>query len=106
MTLDRKSAHAALSSGTLVDRQDFEVLAHDIVDGLCDVIDAVAKQVAQQEVAKQRHARGLGIGSWEGNTGRAIPSNETETEKLQARQVKALETIAQALNRISARGES
>jgi hypothetical protein len=49
-----------------------------------------------------RHARGLGVGSWEGIAGPAPstsspPSNETEAEKLQTRQVKALEQIAYAL---------
>ena len=101
MSLDRKSAHAALTTAAPVSRQDFEVLAHDIVDNLCDVIDSIAKLAAAQELQYHRHARGLGVGSWEGIAGpskAAPPSNETEAEKLQQRQVAALEQIAYALS--------
>jgi hypothetical protein len=82
----RRNAHAALTTATPVDRLDFVRLAHDIVDNLCDVIDAVAAQAAAQEL--QRHRR---------PSTSSPPSKETEAELLQQRQVKALEQIAYAL---------
>lgn len=128
MSLDRKSAHAALTGASLVGRGDFDRLAHDIVDNLCDVIESVAKQAAAQSVEHVRrlravvdalekadaeraemieeHRRQIKIAQAE-NIGRVMaravpaPSNETEAEKLQARQVKAIETIALALTLIA-----
>lgn len=90
MSPDRQSAHATLTRATMVDRLEFEALAHDIVDSLCDVIDAVGKQAAAQELRHQHYIRRL-----------PPPSNETEAEMLQARRVKALEAIALALTAIA-----
>jgi len=106
MTLDRNLAHAVLSSAALVSSAELERTAHDIVDNLWGVIDVVAKQAAAQELQHQRHARGLGVGSWEGVTGPAPsrsppPSNETESERQHERQTLALESIADFLKRIA-----
>jgi len=91
-TLNRTGAHAALFSGTTLDRLEYEQLAHDIVDDLCNVTDAVANQAAAQSHAYLNHPRP--------STSR-LPSNETEKEQLQARRVKALEAIALALTTIA-----
>ena len=93
-TLNRTGAHAALFSGTTLDRFEFEQLAHDIVDDLCNVTDAVAAQAAAQSHASiHRHRASTS----------PPPSNETEKERLQARRVKALEAIATALTTIAKR---
>lgn len=91
-TLNRTGAHAALFSGTTLDRLEFEQLAHDLIDDLCNVTDAVAAQAAAQSHAYLNHPRP--------STSRP-PSNETEKEQLQTRRVKALEAIATALTTIA-----
>jgi hypothetical protein len=90
MSFDRRSAHAALTRATMLDRLEFETVAHDVVESLCDVIDAVGKEAAAQELQHQHYIRRL-----------PPPSRETEAEKLQARRVKALEAIALALTAIA-----
>jgi hypothetical protein len=91
-TLNRTGAHAALFSGTTLDRLEFEQLAHDIVDDLCNVTDAVAAQAAAHSHASIHRHR---------SSTSTPPSNETEKELLQARRVKALEAIATALTTIA-----
>lgn len=91
-TLNRKGAHDALVRGTLLDRLEFEQLAHDLVDDLCNVTDVLAKQCAAQTHAAINHPRP--------STSRP-PTNETEKEQLQARRVKALEAIATALTTLA-----
>lgn len=91
-TLDRKGAHVALYSATTLDRLEFEQLAHDIVDDICNVTDAVAAQAAAQSHANIHRHR---------SSTSTPPSNETEKEQLQARRVKALEAIATALTTIA-----
>lgn len=86
--LNRTGAHAALFSGTTLDRLEFEQLAHDLVDDLCNVTDAVAAQAAAQTKNYLFPARSS-----------TTTTNETET--LQARRVKALEAIALALTTIA-----
>lgn len=91
-TLNRKGAHDALVRGTFLDRLEFEQLAHDLVDDLCNVTDAVAKQAVAQTHHYINHHR---------PSTSPTPSNETEKETLQARRVKALEAIALALTTIA-----
>jgi hypothetical protein len=91
-TLNRRGAHDALVRGTFLDRLEFEQLAHDLVDDLCNVTDAVAKQAVAQTHAYINHPR---------PSTSPVPSNETEKETLQARRVKALEAIALALTTIA-----
>jgi hypothetical protein len=90
MSLDRNLAHAVLSSAALVSTAELERTAHEIVDRLWGIIDAVAAQAAAQEM--QRHRR---------PSTSPPPSRETEAELLQARRVKALEAIAIALTTIA-----
>jgi hypothetical protein len=91
-TLNRKGAHDALVRGTFLDRLEFEQLAHDLVDDLCNVTDVIAKQCAAQTHAYINRPR---------PSTSSAPSNETEKEKLQARRVAALETIAIALTTLA-----
>lgn len=94
----RAASHDRLISGGILDREDFTQLAHDIVDNLVDVIDAIARQAAGQTLdsilAQRRPPTRFG-GAVVG------PSNETEAELVEARKVKALETIALALTLIA-----
>jgi hypothetical protein len=87
-SLNRTGAHAALVRGTTLDRLEFEQLAHDLVDDLCNVTDAVAAQAVAQTRNYLFPARSS-----------TTTTNETET--LQARRVKALEAIATALTTIA-----
>ena len=87
-SLNRTGAHAALVRGTTLDRLEFEQLAHDLVDDLCNVTDAVAAQAVAQTRNYLFPARSS-----------TTTTNETET--LQARRVKALEAIALALTTIA-----
>ena len=87
-SLNRTGAHAALVRGTTLDRLEFEQLAHDLVDDLCNVTDAVAAQAVAQTRNYLFPARPT-----------TTTTNETET--LQARRVKALEAIALALTTIA-----
>lgn len=91
-SLNRTGAHAALFSGTTLDRLEFEQLAHDLVDDLCNVTDAVAAQAVAQTRNYLFPAR---------PSTSPPPSNETEKETLQARRVKALEAIAIALTTLA-----
>jgi hypothetical protein len=91
-TLNRAGAHASLVRGTFLDRPDFEQLAHDLIDDLCNVTDALAKQCVAQTHAYIHQSR---------PSTSPPPSNETEKETLQARRVKALETIAIALTTLA-----
>ena len=91
-SLNRTGAHAALVRGTTLDRLEFEQLAHDLVDDLCNVTDAVARQAAAHSHAYIHRHR---------SSTSTPPSNETEKELLQARRVKALEAIATALTTIA-----
>ena len=114
-SLSRTGAHAALFSATTLDRLEFEQLAHDLVDDLCNVTDAVARQAAAHSHAYiHRHrASTFNIQGVEHRVGPDCPacnpppstspppSNETEKELLQARRVKALEAIATALTTIA-----
>jgi hypothetical protein len=90
--LDRKGAHAALVRGTFLDRLEFEQLAHDLIDDLCNVTDVIAKRCAAQTHAYINHPR---------PSTSPVPSNETEKETLQARRVAALEAIALALTTLA-----
>ena len=87
-SLNRTGAHAALVRGTTLDRLEFEQLARDLVDDLCNVTDAVAAQAVAQTRNYLFPARSS-----------TTTTNETET--LQARRVKALEAIATALTTIA-----
>jgi hypothetical protein len=71
---------------------DFEQLAHDLVDDLCNVTDVIAKQCAAQTHAYINRPR---------PSTSPPPSNETEKETLQARRVAALESIALALTTLA-----
>jgi hypothetical protein len=91
-SLNRKGAHDALVRGTFLDRLEFEQLAHDLVDDLCNVTDVIAKQCAAQTHAYIDRPR---------PSTSPPPSNETEKETLQTRRVAALESIALALTTIA-----
>ena len=114
-SLNRTGAHAALVRGTTLDRLEFEQLAHDLVDDLCNVTDAVAAQAVAQTrnylvPARPSTFYAQGVEHRVGPDCPACnprpstsppPSNETEKELLQARRVKALEAIATALTTIA-----
>jgi len=69
---------------------------HDIVDGHWELIGAVADLAAEQSAQHETQLKRLRASLPKPATS-PPPSNETEAEKLQARQVKALEQIAYAL---------
>ena len=105
----RTAAHAALDRAS---PENLAQTAHNIVEDLCGVIDAIARQAAAQTHSYINQARRGATFSAQGVEHRVgpdcpacnprpstspPPSKETEAELLQSRQVKALEQIAYAL---------
>lgn len=81
----RRNAHADIDRAS---PEDLASVAHNLVDDLVDIIDAIARQAAAQTHSYIHHAR---------PSTSPPPSQETEAELLQERQVVALERIAQAM---------
>lgn len=75
----RTAAHAAIDRAS---PENLAQTAHNVVDNLCYVIDAVAAQAAAQQLQHYRRP-----------STSPPPSKETEAELLQERQVVALERI-------------
>ena len=104
----RTAAHAALDRAS---PENLAQTAHNIVENLCGVIDAIARQAAAQTrnylfPARPSTFYAQGVEHRVGPDCPACnpppstsppPSKETEAELLQSRQVKALEQIAYAL---------
>ena len=83
--LRRRNAHADIDRAS---PDDIARVAHNLVDDLADIIEAIASQAAAQTRNYLFPAR---------PSTSPPPSQETEAELLQERQVKALEQIAYAL---------
>lgn len=81
----RRNAHADIDRAS---PEDLASVAHNLVDDLIDIIDAIARHAADQTrhyISRPRPSTS------------PVPSKETEAELLQERQVEALEQIAYAL---------
>lgn len=85
----RRNAHADIDRAS---PEDLAGVAHNLVNDLADIIDAIARQAAAQTHSYINHAR---------PSTSPPPSNETEAELLQERQVVAIEAIAEHLETLA-----
>jgi hypothetical protein len=85
----RRNAHADIDRAS---PEDIASVAHNLVDDLIDIIDAIARHAADQTrhyISRPRPSTS------------PPPSAETEAELLQERQVVAIEAIAKSMSKIS-----
>ena len=85
----RRNAHADIDRAS---PEDLASVAHNLVDDLVDIIDAIARQAADQT----RHYISRPLPSTS-----PPPSKETEAELLQERQVVAIEACANWLEMLA-----
>ena len=85
----RRNAHADIDRAS---PEDLASVAHNLVDDLADIIDAIARQAAAQTHHYINHPR---------PSTSPPPSQETEAELLQERQVVAIEAIAEHLETLA-----
>lgn len=85
----KTAAHAAIDRAS---PEDLAQTAHLVIEDLCGVIDAIARQAAAQTHSYIHHAR---------PSTSPPPSKETEAELLQERQVVAIEAIAEHLETLA-----
>lgn len=85
----RRNAHADIDRAS---PDDLARVAHNLVDDLADIIEAIARQAAAQTHHYINHPR---------PSSSPPPSQETEAELLQERQVVAIEAIAEHLQTLA-----
>ena len=89
----RRNAHADIARAS---PEDLASVAHNLVDDLVDIIDAIARHAADQTrhyISRPRPSTS------------PVPSKETEAELLQERQVAALERIGFLLEPVAVKAK-